>query len=282
MRLLTTALAAAADFLAPDVCHLCGHGHDPQLEERFPLGDFASALTAPAVRGTGWLGVASHPICPCCAGGFRECDAPAQIELAGRDARRARGAPFPAGPPAAPAAGVVEVVAPFFTGAELLRVVHLLKFSRYKGLCDVVGAAAARALVRFAPLAASDVLVPVPMDPRSRRRRGFNQSAEIAGRVGRLLGMEVATVLRKPRRTRPQSLTPRAQRAANVSGAFLVSGADARGADLCLVDDLITTGATVAACAGALLAAGAARVRVLAVGRTVSLGGARRSSFLVP
>jgi predicted amidophosphoribosyltransferase len=86
--------------------------------------------------------------------------------------------------------------------------------------------------------------------------------------------MEVAPLLGKSRRTRPQSLTRHEERVSNVDGAFVVAGSGLRGANLCLVDDLITTGATVAACAGVLFAAGAARVRVLAAGRTIAPGGA--------
>ncbi len=121
----------------------------------------------------------------------------------------------------------------------------------------------------------ADALVPVPLHPRRRRERGYNQAEECCRLLGRQAGLPVWPVLRRARYTGTQTLLTREERAKNLSGAFtLTNGLTARrwrrridGADLLLVDDVFTSGATVDACARVLLAAGAASVRVLTVAR---------------
>ena len=116
-------------------------------------------------------------------------------------------------------------------------------------------------------LAGADAIVPVPLHPSRQRQRGFNQAAEIA----RHLGAPVQHALRRTRRTPSQADLPASRRHANVRGAF-VPAADTRikGMTLVLVDDVSTTGATLDACASALLAAGAHEVRALIVARAVT------------
>ena len=113
------------------------------------------------------------------------------------------------------------------------------------------------------------LIVPVPLSRRRLFWRKFNQAAVLAHAIGRRSGLPVATaVLRRRRATRPQVGLTRAQRRANVEGAFAVSKrrrALIEGHNILLIDDVITTGATVNACARALKRAGAARVDVLAV-----------------
>jgi ComF family protein len=105
-------------------------------------------------------------------------------------------------------------------------------------------------------------------------RRGFNQALVLARGLERHRGLAVAPrLLKRLRHTRPQvGLSPR-ERAANVAGAFALGRGQrtlARGRRVLLLDDVYTTGATVAECARVLLAAGAAEVRVL----TLTRGGA--------
>ena len=115
-------------------------------------------------------------------------------------------------------------------------------------------------------------IVPVPLARERLRERGYNQSWELARRLGRALGCEArADALFRVRDTAHQLRLHRAQRGANLSGAFVVTPRHAawvRGADVALVDDVLTTGATAQAAARTLLAAGARDVRLWVVART--------------
>jgi ComF family protein len=115
-----------------------------------------------------------------------------------------------------------------------------------------------------------DVLVPVPVHAERRARRGYDQACLLAAAAGERLGLPVADVLTRTRATVPQFELDHARRAANVAGAFAVlpgREGETRGHWPVLVDDVATTGATLVACATALLDAGAAGVSALAVAR---------------
>jgi ComF family protein len=120
-----------------------------------------------------------------------------------------------------------------------------------------------------ATLAGADVLVPVPLHPRRRRERGFNQSALLARALARPAGLRVAEdALARREDTPPQTGLSAARRRANVAKAFVVrrrpAGAGRVGG---LGDDVLTTGATARACARALTQAGAAQVRLVTAAR---------------
>ena len=115
---------------------------------------------------------------------------------------------------------------------------------------------------------APDCLAAIPLAPRRQRARGFNHAREIASRVGDGIGVPLADGLRRTRETPPQAALRLAQRAANVSGAFVADG-DFAGRSVAIVDDVMTTGATLASAARAVLAAGALRVEAWAVARTL-------------
>lgn len=113
-----------------------------------------------------------------------------------------------------------------------------------------------------------DALVPVPLHPRRRRERGFNQAAELAQLVGAQRGLPVEELLQRTRYTSSQTRHARRERIENLRGAFaLARRAEVRGRHLVLIDDVFTTGATVDECALVLHKAGAASVRVATVAR---------------
>ena len=118
-------------------------------------------------------------------------------------------------------------------------------------------------------LADADVIVPVPMGRWRLILRRYNQAAILAGEVARLSGVQMAPLaLARARRASRQVGLTRAQRHDNVAGAFRVPPrrrAEVEGRRVLLVDDVITTGATVEACARVLKRAGATRVDVLAL-----------------
>ena len=120
----------------------------------------------------------------------------------------------------------------------------------------------------------ADALVPVPLHWRRLWSRRFNQSAALAGAIARECGLPVEPDALKRVRATPQQVgLSKTQRADNVQGAFRVPPefkAQVAGRRLILVDDVLTSGATVDTCARALLRAGAAHVDVLVFARVVA------------
>lgn len=115
------------------------------------------------------------------------------------------------------------------------------------------------------------LLVPVPLHPERRRKRGFNQAALIAREVARARQLPWREAIERTLATDPQHVLDRRSRLANLDAAFRCRESLA-GRRVLLVDDVMTTGATAQAAALALLAAGAEEVRVLVVARTLPPG----------
>lgn len=121
---------------------------------------------------------------------------------------------------------------------------------------------------------APDLLLPAPLAPARLRERGYNQSWELARRLG---APADASLLLRVRDTPHQADLPLAQRAGNVRGVFAVEPLRRQelvGRVVTVVDDVLTTGATAAEMARTLLAAGAAQVRLWVLARTPSPDGA--------
>ncbi|MCI8915339.1 MAG: ComF family protein [Oscillospiraceae bacterium] len=114
-----------------------------------------------------------------------------------------------------------------------------------------------------------DQITWVPLRPSSRARRGYDQAELLARRVGELTGLPVAAALEKCRDTGVQSqLREESARRANVQGAYrALPGAELAGKRLVLVDDVVTSGATLSECAAALRVAGAESVSALTLAR---------------
>ena len=159
------------------------------------------------------------------------------------------------------------------TGADLVALVAAWKYRRRRSAAAVAVRLARRAR-RLAVALAGDVelLVPVPLHPRRRAERGFNQAAVLAAGLAADGGGRVARLLER-RRPTPQlaRLAPvAAVRAAGVAGALrAVAAPDRPGTRVGLVDDLVTTGATAGAAAAALAAAGWRVAWVVACGVAV-------------
>jgi ComF family protein len=147
----------------------------------------------------------------------------------------------------------------------LRELLHALKFSGRRSIAQPLGG-----LMRLygrRVLVGADVVVPVPLHWRRHWRRGFNQSAALAAE----LGLPVVNGLRRRWHTASQAVLPAARRHANVRDAFKVRRPfRLTGACVVLVDDVSTTGATLEACARALVGAGVREVRTLTAARVVT------------
>lgn len=202
------------------------------------------------------LGVARPGVCEDCrrlidplAGeACRRCDLPRP----GRPLDCARCHAWPAGCSAAAATrygGVAETI------------VHGLKYGGWRHLAEVCAQPmAARLLGRIEP---PDVFVPVPLHATRLRARGYNQAELLAEAVARRCRRPVVNALARTSATASQVGLSRTARWANVADAFVALPRLDRGVHVGLVDDVATSGATLAAAAGALLAAGADRVTAI-------------------
>lgn len=108
----------------------------------------------------------------------------------------------------------------------------------------------------------SDLLIPVPLHKSRYRERGFNQSEIVAEEIGKITGLSVLkNVLKRKKNTKDQTNLSFQQRAENVRGAFVVTEPELiNGKKIILVDDVITTGATLSECARMLKQAGAEKI----------------------
>lgn len=150
----------------------------------------------------------------------------------------------------------------------------LITHFKFHAALDLAPALAQRLLVAFeqSGTPAPTLLLPVPLSTERLRERGFNQAWELARRLGRALRCDTdAHLLLRMKDTPHQLAFPPEQRAGNVRAAFAVEPrrlAEVRGRRITVVDDVMTTGATTAEIARALLQAGASEVDVWVVART--------------
>ena len=164
-----------------------------------------------------------------------------------------------------PGGGSLAVAACFPYEGGFRRTLHRLKFSEERAL--------ARPLALLLADAAGslpgewDGVAWVPMSPKKQRRRGYNQSELLGRALAKHLGLPALDLLEQAREMKTQHELTRRERADNVRGAYQARQ-PARGLRLLLVDDIVTTGATLAACAGALYAAGAGEVAAVCAANT--------------
>jgi ComF family protein len=167
------------------------------------------------------------------------------------------------GPETVPLAGVATWAPVSYEGPARA----LVRGLKFRGAAAIAEAMAAQIAARVPPrLLEESTLAPVPLHPSRQRRRGFNQAERLARALAERTGLGLAACLDRSGPSRPQTGRPRADRVTAMRGA--VTATRRPPPRVVLVDDVATTGATLAACAGALRAAGADRVVALAYART--------------
>jgi ComF family protein len=159
--------------------------------------------------------------------------------------------------------GVIAAATGVHTG-RLQQAVHALKYEQVPSLADTLGARLADRLQELGWEA--DALVPVPLHPDRLAQRGYNQAALLAQSAGNCLSLPVATnIVTRSRDTRQQAMLTRTERLDNMRNAFVATTGGLEGKRYIIVDDVLTTGATLGACAAALKQAGAASIHAITV-----------------
>jgi ComF family protein len=199
-----------------------------------------SLMAPPLCAACGGVAARAEPLCAGCRRSLRWLG-PAATEIAG-----------------------VPIWAPVAYEGPARGLVRALKFA---GATRAASVMAAQIAAGAPPaLLDADALVPVPLHPRRRRRRGYNQADLLARAVGERTGLTVLDCLTRTGRAGTQVGRDRGARLTGPPGA--IGAAAEPPPRTVLVDDVVTTGGTLAACAAALRAAGSGRVRAVAYART--------------
>ena len=260
-----------------------GHGQDGRTR-----------AAAGALRGAVWrlasaaVEVLTPPLCVACQGRLGSADSLcaacwSRVGFVRSPMCDRLGIPLPyaSGTPAISAAALADpppwdrarAVAGF--GPVMQGLVHGLKYGDQHHGRRLMGRWLAQAGADL--LGDADLIVPVPLHRWRLLTRRFNQAAMLADEVSRLTGVPARMhLLQRTRRTPPQVGRTRDQRRRNVQGAFRVragAGGEVEGRRIVIVDDVMTTGATLGACARALKRAGAERVDVLVLALVTDLVG---------
>jgi ComF family protein len=183
--------------------------------------------------------------------------------------------------------GMCRRTAPLFVRAAaygsyesgLRELIHLLKFGGVRPAANVLGRMLAEAIAALAPEFPADsvIVVPVPLHRAKRHQRGFNQSELIARAALKISPsrdhLHLCTeALERKRETASQIGLTGHQRRENLRGAFGVARPElVKGREVLVVDDVYTTGATVSECARVLHRAGAPKIWVATVARTLKI-----------
>lgn len=240
-------LAGIADLLFPPRCPVCGI----LLTERT-----ATPFCPPCRAGIRFIG---SPLCPRCGLPFPTPEG--GDHLCGSCLARE------------PAYAIARSMA-YYEGS-LLTAIHLFKYRGKTGIGEALGRMLADYSGTLWNVGAFTLVVPVPLHRRRLRSRGFNQAGILAREVAARFALPLDLMtLRRVVPTTPQVNLGREARLANVRGAFAVGRPErVAGQRILLVDDVYTTGGTLAECAETLLRAGADAVALLTLARAIHDGG---------
>ena len=156
--------------------------------------------------------------------------------------------------------------------AKTSKMVHDLKYHNHPQLAQQVGYVAATEFADCGFFEGIDMIIPVPITKKRKRERGYNQCLEIARGVNRATGIPIADdVLQRSVFVKSQTYMSAKERIENVKDAFkLIAPDKIKDRHVLLIDDIVTTGATVSACARELLKVDGVRISILAFGYSKS------------
>jgi ComF family protein len=210
-------------------------------------------LLPPACAGCGRFG---HLVCNDCLAGFRAATLP--------------GDQFMASDPGTMVGDALELaIAAFAHDGMLRRSLQRLKYGGSGRIAVPLALAAAPALEALTRACGSLPLIPVPVHAARLRQRGYNQAGLLADALGAVAGLPVLDILERRRATARQHGLGKAARLRNLRGAFSLRNGTQPPPRLILVDDILTTSATLESCAQVLRDAGAASVYGFAIAREV-------------
>ena len=155
----------------------------------------------------------------------------------------------------------------FRKGSRVQNLIHRLKYKDQTELGFVLGGLLSERLLASSFYLPADIVIPVPLHPKRERSRGYNQAAFIAQGIASSLHVPLnIKLLIRNKATGTQTKKNRYSRFENMKSVFHVPNAAAiLGKHIILVDDVITTGATLEACGQVLLAAGASKISIVAL-----------------
>lgn len=167
-----------------------------------------------------------------------------------------------------PPPGLDAMLVPWLYAGPLRQAIHRMKYRSQRRLAAPLGDLLAEALRRQPQPA--DAIIPVPLHATRLAERGFNQSSELAARIARATGLPLVSGLERCRDTGHQAQLGRRERHDNIAAAFVWNVYTPPPARVLLVDDVLTTGATLVACGDALRAVGTQEVRAVALARSLA------------
>ncbi|WP_165040954.1 ComF family protein [Dysgonomonas sp. ZJ709] len=162
----------------------------------------------------------------------------------------------------------ITAFAYFVKGGSIQRVIHELKYRNNPNIGYFIGELYGIDIKYSSFIADIDYLVPVPLHPKRQKQRGYNQSLEIAKGISKQTGIPInsATLIRVINNP-SQTKNSRFERWKNVEDIFTINNTDTfKGKHVLLIDDVITTGSTIEACAKEILKSEGAKISILAIG----------------
>ncbi|MFQ5823798.1 MAG: ComF family protein [bacterium] len=154
---------------------------------------------------------------------------------------------------------------------EVQKIIHEMKYFKKQSLAGLMGDEMAKLVLADRVYSSADLIIPVPLHKTRLRERGFNQSILLSNRIATISKIPVErNVLKRIRYTKPQSKLGAVEREKNVQGAFEVTESNSLiDKQVILVDDVLTTGSTIRACAKVLIQAGVSKILAITAAKAI-------------